>query len=149
MISIAMSPDDRTALIDWLRERDVECPGRKYNLHGLTEPRCPECGQAIPLAVTLVDVYATAWVTRAVAICGSAGMGLVFACIVARQGLPHEGRLLDETVMFFMAMIPTPLPLLWGRRRSQRLPRPVQWSIAGGVAAIVIFALAVLCVQLT
>ncbi len=26
-------------------DKDVECPSCKYNLRGLTEPRCPECGE--------------------------------------------------------------------------------------------------------
>jgi hypothetical protein len=29
---------------DWVSSRDLHCPLCEYNLRGLTEPRCPECG---------------------------------------------------------------------------------------------------------
>lgn len=34
-------------LREWLKDRDAACPECRYNLRGLTHPRCPECGLQI------------------------------------------------------------------------------------------------------
>lgn len=42
---------------DWLpslaSERDVFCPGCGYNIRGVREPRCPECGVGLTLSVAV------------------------------------------------------------------------------------------------
>lgn len=35
---------DHARVREYLRERDINCPGCGYNLHGCTAPHCPECG---------------------------------------------------------------------------------------------------------
>ena len=135
-------------LIEFVRDRDVACPSCDYNLRGLTQSRCPECGEQVGLTVALVDPYATAWIVLAVMICGSAGMGLIFGCIVLRAGLPRNERGLAAIIIYYICTIPFVIPLVRGRRRFQRLSRPVQRSISGGVAAIFLVTLALLCVFL-
>jgi hypothetical protein len=39
---LATAPGD--AAPDWVSSHDLHCPLCDYNLRGLTEPRCPECG---------------------------------------------------------------------------------------------------------
>src|SRR5436309_13433704 len=107
--------DDDAILVGWLRERDAPCPLCQYNLRGLTVPRCPECGHGLQLSVSIVDPDVKPWVTLAVAVCGSAGLGVTVGCIVLREGMPHEGSLLDWALVLFMLAIPTPLVLLMRR----------------------------------
>lgn len=45
-------PDgDERMLLDWLRQRDAPCPVCRYNVRGVVEPVCPECGAELQLAV--------------------------------------------------------------------------------------------------
>ena len=141
-----LSPDD-AALLVWLCDRDVECPLCRYNLRGLTVPRCPECGNRLRLWVSVVDPYVKAWITLAVAACGSAGLGFLLLCMVLREGPPHQG-LLDWMVWFFILMVPSPLVLLKTRQRFQRLPRATQWMLAIGLSAIPAIAMLMLCLNL-
>ncbi|MCC6950237.1 MAG: hypothetical protein IT433_02200 [Phycisphaerales bacterium] len=49
-----MSHDERDPLLAaFLAQYDVSCPNCDYNLRGLDKPRCPECGVALTVAVTL------------------------------------------------------------------------------------------------
>ena len=34
-------------LLQFVRERDVECPGCGYNVRNLASDRCPECGEQL------------------------------------------------------------------------------------------------------
>jgi len=50
----ADSPDDAhvdDSLVQYLSERDVPCPGCKYNLRGLKLDVCPECGLKFSLGL--------------------------------------------------------------------------------------------------
>ncbi len=44
-------PDDVARLLEFVQGRDAPCPLCAYNLRDLTEPRCPECQQALFLTV--------------------------------------------------------------------------------------------------
>jgi hypothetical protein len=142
--STSVLSDDDAALLGWLRDRDVECPLCQYNLRGLTVPRCPECGHALCLSVSLIDPFAKAWVALAVAVCGSAGFGLMLLCLVLRAGLPHEG-IADWMIIFFILTMPLPLVLLKTRRRFQQLSRSRQWFVAIAICALPAVAMAILC----
>lgn len=49
-----MSHDERDSLLAaFLAQHDVACPDCDYNLRGLDKPRCPECGAALTVTVTL------------------------------------------------------------------------------------------------
>jgi hypothetical protein len=43
--------DDAAMVTAFLADRHVACPGCGYDLHGATEGRCPECGEAVVLEV--------------------------------------------------------------------------------------------------
>ena len=47
-----MRSDDRDLLRSFLGDRDVSCPGCRYNLRGLDASTCPECGESISLTIT-------------------------------------------------------------------------------------------------
>jgi hypothetical protein len=138
------STEDEAALVVWLRDRDVDCPLCHYNLRGLTVPRCPECGHGLGLAVSIIDPDMKAWITLAVAVCGSAGMGFLLLCLVLRTGMPHEG-LVDWAIVLYMLTIPGPLVLLRTRRSFRLLPRVKQWTITSVAVCVALAALAILC----
>ncbi|MCH7700711.1 MAG: hypothetical protein IID37_03385 [Planctomycetes bacterium] len=48
----------------FLLDRDATCPRCGYNLRDLTEPRCPECGEALTLKVSAQrPIFGLFWVT--------------------------------------------------------------------------------------
>ena len=54
--SARSGPPDTDAvglLLEFLRDRDVNCPGCGYNLRDLTQPQCPECEQSVTLCVSV------------------------------------------------------------------------------------------------
>jgi hypothetical protein len=129
--------DDDAALLSWLANHDVACPLCKYNLRGLTTARCPECGNAIRLGVTLADPYLRAWITLAAAVCTGAGVGVLLSYAIIRAGpsnlLGGAPRGIAFAIISFVAMVPVAIVVLLTRRRFQRLSRRIQWwiSIAG------------------
>ena len=48
--------DAEELLLAFVRSRDVECPRCGYNLRALTQPRCPECREALSLQVGVAKV---------------------------------------------------------------------------------------------
>jgi hypothetical protein len=140
-------PNDDSDLLHWLANRDVPCPLCNYNLRSLTTPRCPECGNDLRLSVALSEPYIKPWITLAIAICGSAGAGIIFSFIVLRAGL-SDGFGIDGPIIYYMITIPTPIILLLTRRRYQRLPRRTQWSISLFAAALTLLATGILCASI-
>jgi hypothetical protein len=47
----ATPADESVLLLAFLRSRDIPCPRCGYNLRDLRAPACPECGEALCLAV--------------------------------------------------------------------------------------------------
>ncbi len=131
----SVSSDDRL-LLEFIHDRDTECPLCRYNLRGLTVPRCPECGKAIKLSVGLAEPFLIAWVAAFSASAPSAGVGLLFLTLVIRTGFPrNEPILFLVSFYWFLAMIPVSIALLIWRRKFLRLESGVQKRIA--VAAVV------------
>jgi hypothetical protein len=128
---------DEQFLITWLSERDAECPLCKYNLRRLTSARCPECGEALQLGVSLVEPYLKAWIAVVVALLPPAGLGVLFAVIFTIEFL-HYGRNSMGRISFWDAMgflyiigcIPLSIAILALRRRFQRLQRTTQNLLA-------------------
>lgn len=130
-------------LIDWLSDNDAECPGCKYNLRGLREPRCPECGKAIQLSITLVEQYLRAWITALVAACLPAGIGvaLVFEEAVAFNAGDFRDILQMKAAEAFLFLTPQleillTVILIIVRRRFLAMHRFIQWIVACGLVAI-------------
>jgi len=61
-------------LRQFLRGRDIDCPGCGYNLRDLTGERCPECGQDIVLHLQLAEPRQAPLLTGLIGL--SAGVGL-------------------------------------------------------------------------
>lgn len=72
---MAEAPKDREAdaLRSFLANRDTPCPGCGYNLRGLTDATCPECGIPIELSVANRDPL---WSWRRLIACAWASLVL-------------------------------------------------------------------------
>ncbi len=92
MSDTPQTPSDAAAPLDGLREylatRDIPCPGCGYNLRGVQDPVCPECGGEVELSVTRAAggrgwlwllVLALGWVLLA------AGMHTTRSALAARD----------------------------------------------------------------
>ncbi len=125
----------------FLADRDVLCPVCEYNLRGLTDMRCPECGTSIDLRR---DPNTTAPLLVAV-------MGLILFVVIGTPlgvviGIAGFGS--GEVLVGFPGLVLAVVPLAaltwWNKRedRIHRFSRPVQvgvvflcwsWLIAAGV----------------
>ena len=125
------APSDEVMLVAFLSEREERCPVCRYNLRGLTHPRCPECGQALRLTVGTVDAYSRAWVTTVAALCAAAGVGIICLFVIVVDGWPYfSGFWLNFCLSVPLASIPASLCAIFLRRKFLRLPRGWQWLIA-------------------
>jgi hypothetical protein len=137
---------DVQALIEFLRERDAWCPACRYNLRGLTTPRCPECGRELRLSVGVTEPFLRAWITLAVSAFASSALGVFMAWVLFREGWPRgsEERSLRASIVIYIVMIPIGPLVLATRRRFLRMTKDVQWRIAGFVAIVSIVAFVLL-----
>jgi hypothetical protein len=122
------SPDE--LLLELVRSQEIACPVCGYNLHGLTMPRCPECGRNLKLTLGAMEPYLTAWITAAIATFGSSGIALLLDCFAAAKGV--HLRDIVQLAAFFCFNLSPPLALaavLW-RRFFVRAPWPLQWTLA-------------------
>jgi hypothetical protein len=130
---------DAERLTDFLRDRDAECPQCGYNLRNLTSPRCPECGQALQLSVTLVEPYLRAWITLLVAMCAGTGLGVLWIILLPQHGRPPDVPFVG--MLMHLTSIPLVPVLVVKRRWFLRMQRPSQWRWA--VVGIVWFAVSI------
>ena len=136
---------DTEALVEFLRHRDAWCPACRYNLRGLTSPRCPECGRELRLSVGAIEPFLRAWITLVVAACSAAGVGVLFGWIVIAFGFPYDGYRHRETILrwiigVFMVTVPIAPLVLITRRRFLRLSKRAQWTIVGPAAVVTVAA---------
>jgi hypothetical protein len=126
------SDPDTDALVEFLRERDAWCPACRYNLRGLTSPRCPECGRELKLSVGMTEPFLRAWITLAVSVVASSGIGLLMAWVLCREGWPRgsDEAELRVSIIIYVAMIPAAPIVLATRRRFLRQASVVQWRFA-------------------
>lgn len=134
---------ERDWLIEFLRDRDVACPLCGYNLRGLYSDRCPECGRGVRLSVLLVEPYLCLWVSIAVGLGASAGIGVFFAVILSQEGWPPSPLIwVRVSLAYFLASIPLFVAVLLGRRGFLRFDRALQRTLA--VLSFVLLALGLL-----
>src|SRR5262245_37722664 len=74
-------------LVRWLVGRDAKCPVCGYNLRGLFEPRCPECGAGIELAVASPDSKFGWWVVAQVFLAMAMGFDAVVALLILMRAM--------------------------------------------------------------
>lgn len=66
---------ERGLLRSYLANRDVPCPGCRYNLRALRGDRCPECGEAIVLRVHLAEPRLAVFLLGLIPLTMSLGFG--------------------------------------------------------------------------
>jgi small-conductance mechanosensitive channel len=136
-----MNATDDAALVDFLRDRDVQCPRCAYNLRGLSAPRCPECGRPLELRVGITDQRLAAWLTGMIFLAAGSGAGILMLISVIADGWPGDSdpltqRLATSAAILHILTIPALTAWLIYARRFHRLTRRVQWI----GAALVILA---------
>lgn len=135
---------DAAALVDFVRQRDVLCPLCRYNLRGLTVPRCPECGRELRLSIGLVEPRQGAWLMCQIALTAVAGIGVLAWITVMQHGWPGGSQhtvIFDACFLSFLASPALAAAVFFLRRGYLRMQSATQWGFA--IAACV---LAVLCV---
>jgi hypothetical protein len=133
---------EREWLAEFLRERDAACPLCAYNLRGLASERCPECGREVRLSVGLADPYVRAWVAALASVGAGAGIGILMAVILLRQGWPPSQLwLLHASLVYFLACIPALGVLLVTRRAFLRRSRTAQRRIAAWAVSLLVVAI--------
>lgn len=143
-----VAPAPEVVLIDFLRIRDVPCPLCGYNLRGLQEPRCPECGRELTLSVGLTEPLLKAWIALAAALLLPAGIGMLFAWILVSEGFPRGRPFTTFCIFLVIAHIPAAAAAIYFRRRFLKLAPAVQWrwavaAMVIGVASIVLFIMSI------
>jgi hypothetical protein len=83
--------DDPAFLESYLAEREAPCPGCGYNLRGLRGTSCPECSQALRLAVGLVEPRQGLWVLGLVGAACGAGFNALLLVYAALQAFSRRG----------------------------------------------------------
>jgi hypothetical protein len=126
-------------LRELLTDRDVACPNCKYNLRGLQETWCPECGDPLVLALSKSAPKHTAYALSVVPV----GMGAIYSvCLTAAEivygradSLHADWRrslIYAATTSVYATMS---LALWHAHRRILRLPLPRTWALCGGAWA--------------
>ena len=131
---------DAQRLREWLADHDVECPLCKYNLRGLVEPRCPECGNGLTLGVSLVEPFLAAWIATVSALLPPAGFGCIFTCVFFDQlirygwrqtvsgGTPQLAAII--LLCYVVAAVPLSFLAIWKRRTFMRWEQSTQKLLA-------------------
>lgn len=125
-------------LLKYLETHDAACPLCKYNLRNLTVPRCPECGREVRLAVGLTEPHLRGLVIFLVALCLSAGCGLmcflimggVYVASCESAELQGGGAVAFLYYGTMVSIIPTAVSIFL-YRRFMRLDKSVQYLLAG------------------
>lgn len=135
--------DEFNMLTTFLGQRDVPCPGCKYNLRGLTGTRCPECDQELALQVGLVEPKIAAFVAGLVGISVGMGgatlllMGILMSCVKYHKSVKLESDTLWSGMLGFVLSGASMAVWLRSQRWLARRSRVVLWGLAvlGAVVA--------------
>jgi hypothetical protein len=140
------TPDDLAFLFLYLQAHDAPCPVCGYNLHALTEPRCPECGHAVRLRVAAKVPHLRAWLTLATTTAASAGLGILFSMIHTSSRFARGPAFWAER--YFYLSIPLLAAVLLARRPFTRRPPWLQWLVALPLAFLALASLVTAIVML-
>ncbi len=118
----AQSPQQ--LLVEYLQTCSDRCPGCGYILRGLTEAKCPECGEPLVLSVEKSDETVRSYLAGLGALSAATGFnGLVLAFfLIVRlfDGLPLNRPYLPVTSVGFVITGTALVAWIRNRRRFQR-----------------------------
>lgn len=83
--------DEEASLLAFLAERDHPCPACGYNLRGLQNPTCPECGSPLHLTVGKRHMPVHWLLLTMIPLAGAGLLGVLFL-VVLLVILAEEGR---------------------------------------------------------
>jgi hypothetical protein len=66
-------------IVTWLRDHDEICPACEYQLRGVPEAVCPECGSELRLGVRAISLRMRWWIATIVVFAMAAGFNSVIA----------------------------------------------------------------------
>jgi hypothetical protein len=142
-----------TDLADFLADRDEPCPSCGYNLRGLTQAACPECGASLTLRVNLAEPRLASFIGGVIALSIGAGFhtlvyGYFLVVLLGDFGASHAD---PEVWTLMVGAVGSSVGLcLWVRywRRLRDRPPSQRWTlvVVSGVwslgTAILFFSLA-------
>jgi len=127
-------PDKDAFTLAYLSAHEAQCPACGYNVHALTQPRCPECGRGLVVRIVPAEGgFTVPWVASLITSALAAGIGLLVVAVVATEGIHGPGAL-RYILVYFMANIPVPFVVLALGRRFVRWRLWVQYGLAGVLA---------------
>ena len=129
-------------LLDFVRDRDVFCPGCGYNVRNLTSDRCPECGEQLQLGLQLAEPRQAAPIAGLVGLAAGLGLGgllLIYAVIITtvmRQGTGDLDRFVTINMTGFI--VHGVALVLWIRnwKRIRRLSFAPKWLLVSAAWAL-------------
>ena len=145
--------NEHQLLRQFLRARDVACPGCAYNLRDLTGQRCPECGQAIVLHLQLAEPRQAALLTGLIGLSAGAGLNgllLVYYAIMLMMMPygPPDNRFLWTILTGFLVHALGVAAWLRYWRRIRLAPARWRWGLAALCCAMPLVDIVVFSVSI-
>ena len=127
-------PSNDELLQTYLAGNDVPCPMCAYNLRGLEDGHCPECGEQLSLHIRPESYRYAPLITALIGYAMGLGFAVIIGCWLIWAALSDRWWYDAATVGWnigSIAILGIALVLLAGlQRRFRRSPRLLQWSIA-------------------
>ena len=125
------------ALLHYLKDHDVPCPGCGYNLREAREPECPECGRTIRLLVVREGPSLVPWGLLLIGVALMGGRGLEAWVHLLHPDFSLELMQQHWTQVLRLAIhlagpIATIMVLLARRPLTRQVSMPMQWIIGIG-----------------
>ena len=138
-----VAADDAGLLRAYLADRDVACPQCKYNLRNLVGATCPECGEALQLRVSPVELRQAAPLAGLILLSAGAGLNallLIYVVIVILfirgSSSGGWGRFVQVNAIELLVMGGCIGIWLWSWRAIRRLGKRRRWMLVAGCAAL-------------
>ncbi len=132
-------PSEAELLQAWLSSRDVPCPVCGYNLRGLEQPTCPECGETLTLTLTNHPTHLAGYTLGLIGLTLSVLLAALFSIVAFSEHPP------TSIVSVFAAAWLGGWALRWRRNRKAfgGLPRHKKQEqvVVCWIAAIVFFVM--------
>ena len=156
---------DAGPLLALLKQQDCPCPGCGYNLRGVTQPKCPECGHGFDADMLLSKAGRTdpAWLIMLIACAAALPWSVLYVWqrLLIRWRIHYGDSWHPGTQTYDRGLIDRDLPeMVWGiastawwlsipfvlgllvvfRKKVSRWPGPLRWVLAVACVLMVVLA---------